>query len=154
MDPVTIIVMALAMGAAAGLKPTAEQAVKDAYSGLKQILITRYKISQTSLAQLEENPQSKARQSVVQETLKHDQVVGDEELLQQAKSVMQEVQHHDPATAGVVGVELEGIHAASLTIDEILSTGVGVRVKSADIEGDIHISKVRAGKTKSKSPKG
>jgi hypothetical protein len=146
--------MALAMGAAAGLKPTAEQAVKDAYNGLKQILIDRYKMSQTSLAQLEENPQSKARQSVVQESLKHDQVVGDEELLQQAKSVMQEVQHHDPATAEVVGVELEDIHAASLTIDEILSTGVGVRVKSADIEGDIHISKVRAGKTKSKSPKG
>jgi hypothetical protein len=31
MDPVTIIVGALVAGAAAGLKPTVEQAVKDAY---------------------------------------------------------------------------------------------------------------------------
>ena len=37
MDPVTIIVTALALGAAAGLKPVAEQAVKDAYAGIKTL---------------------------------------------------------------------------------------------------------------------
>ena len=38
MDPITIIVTALALGAAAGLKPTAEQAVKVAYAGLKKLI--------------------------------------------------------------------------------------------------------------------
>jgi hypothetical protein len=38
MDPITIIVTALALGAAAGLKPTAEQAVQDAYAGVKRLI--------------------------------------------------------------------------------------------------------------------
>ena len=37
MDPVSIVVSALVAGAAAALKPTAEQAVKDAYSGYCQV---------------------------------------------------------------------------------------------------------------------
>jgi hypothetical protein len=42
MDPVTLIVMALAAGAALGLKDTASQAVKDAYSGLKVLVKKRF----------------------------------------------------------------------------------------------------------------
>ena len=38
MDPVTIIVSALVAGAAAGLQPTAEQAIKDAYNGIKALM--------------------------------------------------------------------------------------------------------------------
>ena len=38
MDPVSLIVTALATGAAAALKDTAGEAVKDAYSGLKSLL--------------------------------------------------------------------------------------------------------------------
>jgi hypothetical protein len=34
MDPISIIVSALASGAAAGLKPTAEKAIKEAYASL------------------------------------------------------------------------------------------------------------------------
>jgi hypothetical protein len=42
MDPVTLIVMALAAGAALGLKDTASQAVKDAYGGLKALVKKRF----------------------------------------------------------------------------------------------------------------
>jgi hypothetical protein len=38
MDPVSLIVAALAAGASAALKDTAGQAVKDAYAGLKSLL--------------------------------------------------------------------------------------------------------------------
>ena len=37
MDPVTLIITALASGAGSGLKDTASSAVKDAYSGLKTL---------------------------------------------------------------------------------------------------------------------
>src|SRR6266576_194233 len=37
MDPITLIVTALAAGAALGLKDTASSAVKDAYAGLKAL---------------------------------------------------------------------------------------------------------------------
>ena len=42
MDPISIIITALALGAAAGLKPTAEIAIKDAYAGLKKIIQDKY----------------------------------------------------------------------------------------------------------------
>ncbi len=38
----TVIASAIALGAAAGLKPTVEQAIKDAYEGLKRIITDRY----------------------------------------------------------------------------------------------------------------
>jgi hypothetical protein len=38
MEPVSLIVTSLALGAAAGLKPTAEQAIKDAYGALKSLI--------------------------------------------------------------------------------------------------------------------
>ena len=49
MDPGTLIVTALALGAAAGLKATAEQAVKDTYSGLKRLIIDHYHATKQGL---------------------------------------------------------------------------------------------------------
>lgn len=42
MDPVTLIIAALAAGAAAGLQDTASTAIKDAYSGLKSLIRSRF----------------------------------------------------------------------------------------------------------------
>jgi len=42
MDPVSIILVALAAGAAAAAKDTASQAVKDAYAGLKALVKKRF----------------------------------------------------------------------------------------------------------------
>jgi hypothetical protein len=41
-DPITLIVAALVAGAAAGLKDTASAAVKDAYSGLRSLIRSRF----------------------------------------------------------------------------------------------------------------
>jgi hypothetical protein len=41
MDPITLIVTALAAGAALGVKDTASSAVKDAYAGLKALVTKR-----------------------------------------------------------------------------------------------------------------
>ena len=67
MDPITIIVSALAAGAAAGLKPKAEQAVKDAYNGLKALILHKY--GKLSVDALEQKPESKAKRSSVAEDL-------------------------------------------------------------------------------------
>jgi hypothetical protein len=42
MDPITLIVTALAAGAAAGVQGTAASAVKDAYAGLKALVKKRF----------------------------------------------------------------------------------------------------------------
>jgi hypothetical protein len=66
MDPVSIVVGALAAGAATALKQTAGKAVKDTYSGLKKVLTDGYKL--VSIPLLEKDPTSKVfRQAVEQE---------------------------------------------------------------------------------------
>ena len=68
MDPITtFIVTALAAGAAAGLTATAEQAVKDAYSGIKQWIQDRY--AGVELAVLEKDPKSATRRDLLAEEL-------------------------------------------------------------------------------------
>jgi hypothetical protein len=61
MDPVTMIVAALAAGVGAGAKDTASQAVKDAYGGLKTMLAERFRGNQSAelvLQQHEDSPQT------------------------------------------------------------------------------------------------
>lgn len=153
MDPISIIVMAVALGAAAGLKPTAEQVIKDAYAGLKTLIQRKYAQANESVALIEAAPQSKARQQVMIEDLEKASADKDEELLRQAKTLLDAMQKADPDSAKSIGVSLEDIKAASLKIDDVIASGAGVQVKKAEITGDINISKVRAGGTGAAGPK-
>lgn len=59
MDPLSLIVGALAAGAAAGLTDTAAGAVKDAYAGLRDLVWRRFsgrRVSQTALEEHERAP--------------------------------------------------------------------------------------------------
>jgi hypothetical protein len=94
MEPITLIVTSLALGAAAGLKPTAEQVIKDAYAGLKSLIQRKY--AKVSVAQLEEAPESKARRAVVEEDLTKTGADKDEEILRQARMLLDTIQAHAP----------------------------------------------------------
>ncbi|MFM2005969.1 MAG: hypothetical protein RLZZ09_1624 [Pseudomonadota bacterium] len=55
MDFICVIVATLAAaGAAAGLKPTVEQAIKNAYAALKWLIVGKYNGASASLGQLEQ----------------------------------------------------------------------------------------------------
>ena len=61
MDPVTMVVAALAAGAGAGVKDTATAAVKDAYAGLKGLLAERFRDkpgAELALREHESSPQT------------------------------------------------------------------------------------------------
>ena len=61
MDPISLIIAALAAGAIAGVKDTAGQAVKDAYTGLKALLRRRFagnRKAEAALDQAERQPES------------------------------------------------------------------------------------------------
>jgi len=72
MEPVTVIAGALVAGAAAGLKSTAEQAVKDSYAGLKRLILDRCghkaDVAQ-AVAVMESKPDSAGRKATLQEEL-------------------------------------------------------------------------------------
>lgn len=145
MDPVSMIVMALVSGAAAALKPTAEAAIKDAYSGIKMLIQDKYK--KVSLGLIESDPASKSRQAVVQEDLKKAGAGQDVELLQKAESVLVAVQNSAPEAAAAVGVDIEDLKAASGNIKKIVAEGpgaVGVRAKRVDVNGEFVVEDVQA----------
>lgn len=59
MDPISVIVAALAAGAGAGLKETTSRAVKDAYGGLRELVRRRLggrSVAQTALEEHEKAP--------------------------------------------------------------------------------------------------
>jgi hypothetical protein len=146
MDPVSVVVTALAAGAAAGLKPAAEQAVKDAYAGLKSFIQRKWQ--HVSLASLEANPTSEPRRAVVKEDLAQTEAGKDRELLAMADKLLEAVSRHAPDVAQSIGVKLEDIKSGgSLRIRDVAAGNVAVDVSKADIHGDIDISSVRAGRT-------
>jgi hypothetical protein len=150
MEAITLIVTSLALGAAAGLKPTAEQAIKDAYAGLKSLIKPKY--SKASVEQLEEAPESKNRRAVVEEDLTKTGADKDEEVLRQAKTLLDAIQAHAPETASAIGVDLAEIKAVSLNIEDIVAQATGVRVRQGEFSGDITIRNVRAGNPAETSP--
>lgn len=151
MEPITAITTALALGAAAGLKETAEQIFKDGYATLKTLVKRKFPPASPSLDQLEQAPESKARRAVVEEDLAKVGAANDVEVLQQAKALL-DLEKQAPAMAAVIGVDLEDIKGGVLRLSDVLSSGPGVRVKRADIRGDIDIRGVRAGQSGDKSP--
>src|SRR5260221_5252154 len=107
MDPISIIVTALVTGAAAALKPTTEQVIKDAYAGIKGLI--QRKFGHVDVGVLETDPASKARQAVVQEDLEKTGAGQDEELLSKAKTLLDAIQTHAPDIPTAVGLDLEDI---------------------------------------------
>jgi len=86
MDTVSMIVAALVSGIIAGLRSTSERAVKDGYMALRTVILNKYQ--KVSIAQLEENPNSTARQAVVEEDLRRAGAEHDEETLQLAQELI------------------------------------------------------------------
>jgi disulfide oxidoreductase YuzD len=151
MDPVTSIVTALITGAVASLKPTVSQAAKDAYQGLKALIKRKY--STVSIDHLEADPTSKARSAMVEEDLQKTDAVKDPELLQQVKVLLEAVQSQPPEVVSAIGVDLKDIKGASLTIEDVITSGTGVRAEKSEISGDITIRGVRAGSSGQALPK-
>lgn len=148
MDPVSVIVTALATGAAAGLGGTAKDAITDGYAALKTFLKNRY--GSVRVAKLEEEPASKANQQMVEMDLQNAGARNDEELLRLAQSVVKLILERAPDTVQAVGLSIEGLEAGELLADNIQSSGPAVVVKDTKVAGKAEFRNLRGGKTSSK----
>ncbi|HQY91448.1 hypothetical protein [Caldilinea sp.] len=147
MDPITFIVAALAAGAAAGLTSTAEEAVKDAYSGLKQWLQERY--AGVTLAGLERDPKSPNRQGVLAEDLAAAGAADDAELKAKADELLA-LLAKSPAgreAAAGAGIILRDVEVGqNLTAEDIIAGGTGFFAERVKVQGDLTIRGVDAGR--------
>jgi hypothetical protein len=108
MDPISLIVTAVAVGAIAGVKDTAGQAVKDAYAGLKRLLHRRFAENREAEALLDQSErQPGADRAQLAQHLQAVGAAGDAELVQAAQAVLR---HADPAgtRAGKYDVRITG----------------------------------------------
>ena len=106
MDPIQTIITALVLGIAAGLKPTAEQVIKDAYSSFKNHLEERYKISVTNL---EKKPDDEIRLKIVKDDISESEALRDEELLNKAKVLTKMVEEREPHQFKIVQEQIGGV---------------------------------------------
>jgi len=144
MEPISAIALSLALGAGAiAGKEVVSAVVKDAYSGLKALIKSRY--PRVSIEQLEQAPDSKNRRAVVEEDLTASGAGTDQELAAAAQSLITLIQQHAPAAVSAIGVDLKDVAAANLRLADIAASGTGVKVEHGTFTGDIDIRGVRAG---------
>ncbi len=133
MDPVSLIVGALASGAASGLKKTVGTAIADGYKYLKGLISDRYGLSTDAL---DKKPESPVQRAALRESLADAGAGGDSELLRAAQALLVAIEADDPAAAETVGVELSRINAGEIDIEAIKASGGATGVKASDITAD------------------
>jgi hypothetical protein len=142
-DPISLIVAALAAGAASAAKATVEAGVKDAYEGLKRLILRRYR--DVDVEPVAKRPQSEAKRQSLVEDLEAAGAGADGELLETAQRLLEAVRTHDAAAGPAIGIDLEEVEAAFLKISAVTAAGTGVRVRHGTFSGGIEISDVNAG---------
>lgn len=143
MDPITVIVTALALGAAVGLQDTAPQVIKDAYTGIKTLILRKY--GDVGLDKLEKKPDSQAKKDSVAEDLAAAHAEQDTELVTQAQNLVQLVDQHAPETAAEINVKLADIKAiGNFRVSDLSARGsgaeIGVDVQRVETGGDFEIT--------------
>jgi hypothetical protein len=91
MDPITLITTALVAGAVAASKDVAAQAVKDAYAGLKALIVRKFGAqsdAEDAMEAVEKRPDSEARQAMLAEELAIAKAAEDAEVLKQAQALL------------------------------------------------------------------
>jgi tetratricopeptide (TPR) repeat protein len=145
MEPITAIVTALALGAAAALKEGSGQAVKDTYAAVKELIQQKY--GHISLSQLEEKPECKNRRALVEGELAAAGAERDEVLLRKVKETMDAVQNYAPQIAAAIGIDMEDVKAGSVRVADIVASGSasGLKVRRLDVSGPVIIEGVHVG---------
>lgn len=143
MDPITLMVTAITAGAAAALKPTAEQAVKDAYAALKTVIRDRYTRVATSVETLEQKPKDEPRRKILEEELAESDAIMDETVLSQAQALLKAIQDHAPESASDVAIDIDRIKVgANLNIRKVVAEGRAIRIKDSEITNDLNIEDI------------
>ena len=141
MEPVTLLVSTLALGAAAALKETAGEAVRDAYSALKTLIVKKFG-PQPAIDSLERTPGSAKKREAAEEDLAT--AADDDAVIKVAEDLANVVKRDDPKVGEIVGVSIDDVVAKFLDIEGIRSSGSGVLVQSSKFQEGVTIKDVVA----------
>jgi hypothetical protein len=145
MDPITItIVSALAAGAAAAAKDVATDAIKDAYSGLKRLIIDRYQNAAPLADLVEADPSSTPEQTVLARQLDQVGAAKDNELKAAAQALLDAVDELKTKPDAAALFDFGVLHRArNVELEDIESLGPVFRTREATLEGDFKAKGIR-----------
>ncbi|MEV6361120.1 hypothetical protein [Nocardia asteroides] len=129
MDPVTLVVAAVAAGAAAGVTDVATRMVTDGYQGLKNLLTGRHGVIEAEIVSIERDPLEPLRRELLAREIARSGVSEDPEVCAAARELLHVIAEQAPAAAEMVGVRLIRVEAGW----------------DIDITGSVHATDVRAG---------
>lgn len=127
MEPVTLIVSAIALGAAAAAEEVVPQAIKDAYAGFKGLLVRKFGGAanvEDAVRKVEEKPESEGRRAVLGEEVEAARSAIDPELIAKAEDLLKQLQAAGRAPAGVS-------YTATLTGSGAIAQGQGAMAAGA-----------------------
>jgi hypothetical protein len=149
MEPVSLLLTALALGAKAALQETASAAVKDAYSGLKTLIVRKFG-AKPSIDSLEQKPESKTKRAAAEEDLAEAGAAADSEVMAKAQELVRAIERDDPGAGRALGIDLQGVTAEFLRVGNIRSQSTGARLRDSHFTGGITIGDVTAGEAEAK----
>lgn len=141
MDALTLIIGALTAGLIASAKPVTEQAIKDAYNGLKTIVVDRYR---ANVEALEKRPDSEIQQAALKELLQETKAEEDIELIEKSKHLLVLVYESSPEILVAQAIDFEEVEAAYIKVRKILVEGnaKGIRMNRVNVQEGIEIEDV------------
>ncbi len=142
MDILTPIVTAISAGAAASLKDTTTQAVKDAYAGIKALIQKKFG-SKVSIDAFEQKPTSEAKKAALKEELEDAGAHNDSELFEALQKLVTLIKEKEPQ--GATGVNISEVEAEFIKIGKVKAIGTGISITKSKLTGGIDIGEVDAG---------
>lgn len=130
---------AITNGAVAVGKDTAKQSIKDAYQGLKTLIIQRYGSQakvEKAIQEVEEEPESKGQQLVLEEQLVKAEVVQDTEVQQQVKDLLALLTQEGLLSGPVYQAKLKGSGAIAQGPGAVAAGAGGIAV-GGNVAGNI-----------------
>ncbi|WP_433524227.1 hypothetical protein ACQPZ2_03230 [Nocardia pseudovaccinii] len=148
MDPLTMVAVAVALGASEGGRETAKKVVVDSYAALKQFISNRYGAVTAEVEGVESEPEEELRRQLLAKKLGQAGAGQDNELQALAQELLRQIAEHAPEATATVGVSLVRVAAGGdvEVVDVDVEGGSGVTAEDVSADGFVSIRgvKVRA----------
>ncbi len=136
MEPISLIAGALVLGAAAAAKEVGGSALKDAYAGLKRMIVDRYAAVQPVVTLVEDNPEgAEAYEQAAAATLATTDAAHDQELIDQAEALLAALKEANAIDEARYNIIVSGSGAAA--VGGGVAAGEGGTAIGGDYHGDL-----------------
>jgi len=146
MDPVTLIVAAIALGASDGVRETTKTAIADGYAAIKRRISDRFGSVSIEVEGLEREPDEELRRQLLAKKLGQVGADGDSELVALSQALLAAVEQDAPELPATIGVMIRraSVGGGIEVVDVAVDGGSGVLAEDVAAGGDLSIRGVAA----------